>query len=78
MDEAGWSQVSAIYVTQDGDWGDSSGIEFYSTTGWSPLDFDIVDSCRPSERQTVALGIEKYRRMAAAIVAARSTDSKGE
>ena len=78
MDEAGWSQVSAIYVTQDGDWGDASGIAFYNTYGWSPLDFDIVDSCRPSERQQVAAGIEKYRKLADAIVAAHSTDSKGE
>lgn len=70
--------MSAIYVTQGGDWGDTRGIAFYDTTGWSPLDFDIVDSCAASERQQVAAGIEKYRKLADAIVAAHSTDSRGE
>lgn len=69
--------MSGIYVTASGDWGDSGGMRVYDTTDWSPLDFDIVDSCAPSERQRVAAGIEKYRKLAASIVAAHDSLGMG-
>ena len=63
-----------VYVTEFGDWGMFGRVRLFDTSGWTELDWELLENAAGSERQEVAQEITEYRAAIARMVADQRTE----